>query len=132
MNNNINNNENGDEDEEEETNDDNGLSLERHLYEGTEPTILYTGRPRPCQPTLDALIGILYKDVHAFAVWIHEDHDDLLQNYDEEENDDIENNSNSELEDNEQVEEENNGNDSNTNNNKDDDEIKNDIVTTKL
>ena len=87
-------------------NDDNGLSLERHLYEGTEPTILYTGRPRPCQPTLDALIGILYKDVHAFAVWIHEDHDDLLQNYDEEETDDIENNSNSEMEDNEQVEEE--------------------------
>ncbi len=131
MNNNINNNENGDEDEEEETNDDNGLSLERHLYEGTEPTILYTGRPRPCQPTLDALIGILYKDVHAFAVWIHEDHDDLLQNYDEEETDDIENNSNSEMEDNEQVEEEeeNNGNDSNTATNNDDDETKNDIVT---
>ena len=33
---------------------------------------------RPCQPTLDALIGILYKDVHDFAVWFHEDHDELM------------------------------------------------------
>ena len=55
-----------------------GLSLERKLYAGPEPTILYKGRPRPCQPTLDALIGILYKDVHDFAVWFHEDHDELM------------------------------------------------------
>ena len=29
-------------------------------------------------PALDALIGILYKDVHDFAVWFHEDHDELM------------------------------------------------------
>ena len=46
-------------------------------YTLAEPTILYKGATSV--PTnFGALIGILYKDVHDFAVWFHEDHDELM------------------------------------------------------
>jgi len=42
----------------------------RTIYTGPPPLTRFAGRPRPCQPALDALISALHKDLNQFTMWV--------------------------------------------------------------
>ena len=51
-------------------NDSDSSNTLRTIYVGPPPLTRFAGRPRPCQPALDALISALHKDLSQFNVWV--------------------------------------------------------------